>query len=138
MHLIETLERALGKAAIKNFLPLQPGDVPATYADVDDLTHDIDVIIRGEDLLSSTGRQFRLAQLLGRTALPLTLHHALLCHPDGRKLSKSNRDTALRERRRNGATPQALLGEVAQLVGLQPTPRSLNVADLAALFLDRC
>ena len=104
---------------------------------VDDLTHDIDVIIRGEDLLSSTGRQFRLAQLLGRTAMPLTLHHALLCHPDGTKLSKSNRDTALRERRRNGATPQALLGEAAQLVGLQPTARSLHVNDLAALFLDK-
>lgn len=34
---IETLERALGRAAIKNFLPMQPGDVPATYADIEDL-----------------------------------------------------------------------------------------------------
>ena len=41
MQLIETLERTLGKAAIKNFLPLQPGDVPATCADVDDLTRDV-------------------------------------------------------------------------------------------------
>lgn len=37
MYLIETLERALGKTAIKNFRPLQPGDVVATYADVGDL-----------------------------------------------------------------------------------------------------
>jgi UDP-glucuronate 4-epimerase len=35
---ISTLEKYLGKKAIKNFLPLQPGDVLATYADVDDLT----------------------------------------------------------------------------------------------------
>lgn len=103
---------------------------------VDDLTHDIDVIIRGEDLLSSTGRQFRLAQLLGRASMPLTFHHALLRHPDGTKLSKANNDTALRERRRNGATPQALLGEAAFLVGLQPTPRTLSVTDLADLFLN--
>lgn len=41
MTLIETLELALGKTAVKNFLPLQPGDVPATYADVDDLQADI-------------------------------------------------------------------------------------------------
>jgi len=31
------LEDALGKKADKRFMPLQPGDVPATYADVDDL-----------------------------------------------------------------------------------------------------
>ena len=37
MAFIEAIERALGKDAVKEFLPLQPGDVPATYADVDDL-----------------------------------------------------------------------------------------------------
>jgi len=41
MHLIEVLEGALGKSAVKNFLPIQPGDVPATCADVDDLTTDV-------------------------------------------------------------------------------------------------
>ena len=38
MSYIETLEQALGKSAEKNFLPLQDGDVPATYADITDLT----------------------------------------------------------------------------------------------------
>jgi len=38
---IETLEKCLGKQAIKNFLPMQPGDVPDTYADVSDLVHDL-------------------------------------------------------------------------------------------------
>lgn len=37
MRLIELLEAALGKKAKKNMLPMQPGDVPATYADVQDL-----------------------------------------------------------------------------------------------------
>ena len=41
MHLIETLEQALGKAAVKNFMPIQPGDVPATWANVDDLSRDV-------------------------------------------------------------------------------------------------
>ncbi len=41
MTFIETIEKALGQAAIKNFLPLQAGDVPATYADVDDLRRDV-------------------------------------------------------------------------------------------------
>ena len=42
MHYIETLEKNLGKTAEKNLLPLQPGDVPDTYANVDDLVHDVD------------------------------------------------------------------------------------------------
>ena len=37
MDYIEALEKALGKSANKKFLPLQPGDVPDTYADIDDL-----------------------------------------------------------------------------------------------------
>jgi UDP-glucuronate 4-epimerase len=41
LAMIETLERALGMKAIKNYLPLQPGDVLETYADVDDLTRDV-------------------------------------------------------------------------------------------------
>lgn len=38
---IEVIEKALGKTAQKNFLPMQPGDVPATYADVDELIKDV-------------------------------------------------------------------------------------------------
>jgi len=37
MEFISTIEKCLGKEAKKNFLPMQPGDVPATYADIDDL-----------------------------------------------------------------------------------------------------
>jgi len=37
---IEIIETALGRQAIKNLLPLQPGDVPDTYADVDELIRD--------------------------------------------------------------------------------------------------
>jgi UDP-glucuronate 4-epimerase len=41
MHFIEVLEDCLGKKAEKNLLPIQAGDVPATYADVDDLIKDV-------------------------------------------------------------------------------------------------
>jgi len=41
MHLIAVLEEALGRKAEKRMLPMQPGDVPATYADVDDLMRDV-------------------------------------------------------------------------------------------------
>jgi UDP-glucuronate 4-epimerase len=40
MYLLEVLEKCLGRQAIKEYLPMQPGDVPATYADVEDLARD--------------------------------------------------------------------------------------------------
>jgi UDP-glucuronate 4-epimerase len=42
LRYIEVLENCLGRKAEMNFLPMQPGDVPATYADVDDLVRDFD------------------------------------------------------------------------------------------------
>lgn len=41
LHFIELLEENLGRKADKNLLPMQPGDVPDTYADVDDLKADV-------------------------------------------------------------------------------------------------
>jgi UDP-glucuronate 4-epimerase len=41
MEFIEILEEDLGKKAVKNFLPMQPGDVQSTFADVDDLMMDV-------------------------------------------------------------------------------------------------
>ncbi len=40
MHLIGTIEKALGRTAITHMMPMQIGDVPATYADVEDLARD--------------------------------------------------------------------------------------------------
>lgn len=42
LRYIEVLEQKLGREAVKNFMPMQPGDVPATYANVDDLVADFD------------------------------------------------------------------------------------------------
>ena len=41
LRFIEVIEQRLNKKAIRNFLPMQPGDVPETYADIDDLIRDI-------------------------------------------------------------------------------------------------
>ena len=42
MRLIEVIEECLGKKAVKNYMPMQPGDVHATYADVEALARDVD------------------------------------------------------------------------------------------------
>ncbi|MEO8031548.1 MAG: glutamate--tRNA ligase family protein [Gemmatimonadota bacterium] len=101
---------------------------------VDDLEQGVDLIIRGEDLLESTGRQLMLARMLGRAAPPRFAHHSLIRHPDGAKLSKANHDTSLRELRAAGQTAADLLGRAANLAGLMPDARPLAPGALAPLF----
>ena len=63
---------------------------------VDDLSQDVDLVIRGIDLLQSTGRQIQLARLLGRRVPPAYLHHPLIMKSPDQKLSKSDGDTGIR------------------------------------------
>lgn len=100
---------------------------------VDDLEQGVDLVIRGEDLLTSTGRQMRLARLLGRKHPPAFYHHPLVLKPSGEKLSKANKDTGLAELRQAGAKPEDLLGEAAFRGGLLPEPRPLRVNELPDL-----
>ena len=101
---------------------------------VDDAEQGVDLVIRGEDLLPSTGRQIRLARMLGRERPPVFLHHPLIRGASGAKLSKSSGDTGVRELRAAGATPQAVLGLAAWHTGLLPRAEPLSPADLEALF----
>ena len=85
---------------------------------VDDFEQGVDLVIRGEDLLASTGRQIQLARLLGRKTPPLFLHHPLILRPDGQKLSKSNRDTGVRDLRAAGWSVERVLGAAGASLGL--------------------
>ena len=75
---------------------------------VDDWQQGIDLVIRGVDLLASTGRQIRLARLLGRDRPPVFLHHPLVMKSQDQKLSKSDRDTGIRDLRAVGWTAQRI------------------------------
>jgi glutamyl/glutaminyl-tRNA synthetase len=100
----------------------------------DDLRHGVDLVVRGEDLVESTGRQLLLGRLLGRPEPPVFLHHPLVRKPGGEKLSKSSGDTGIRELRAAGLSPDAALGRAAHLTGLQPRPDPIDASDLAKLF----
>jgi len=100
---------------------------------VDDLEQGIDLVIRGEDLLASTGRQWRLARMLGRERPPALLHHRLIHKPSGAKLSKAEGDTGIRDLRRDGMSREALLGRAAWGLGLLPGPRPLALDEALAL-----
>ena len=85
---------------------------------VDDLAQGVDLVIRGEDLLASTGRQILIARLLGSEAPPRFLHHPLILREDGHKLSKSNRDTGVRDLRAASWTRERVLGAAARALGI--------------------
>lgn len=76
---------------------------------VDDHLQKITDVIRGIDLLPSTGRQIRLARLLGRTTMPRFAHHGLVMKSATEKLSKSDGDTGVRDLRAAGWTAEAVL-----------------------------
>ena len=102
---------------------------------VDDFRQDVTLVIRGADLLSSTGRQVLLAQLLGRPTPAVFLHHPLIIGPRGEKLSKSAGDTGVRELRARGLGPEDVIGRAAAAIGLVPSPRPIPSSDVVSLFL---
>lgn len=101
---------------------------------VDDLRHEVDLVIRGRDLLDATAVQLRLARLLGRETPPAFLHHPLVRRVSGQKLSKSEGDTAIRSLLDDGATPAGLFGRAARLAGLQPDEAPIDPQALGELF----
>jgi glutamyl-tRNA synthetase/glutamyl-Q tRNA(Asp) synthetase len=101
---------------------------------VDDVRQHVDLVVRGVDLLSSTGRQLRLGWMLGRVEPPIFLHHPLLLNASGEKLSKSSRDSGIRELRRAGVSAEEVIGRAAAAVGLLDVPRPLPADEVASLF----
>lgn len=85
---------------------------------VDDWLQHVNLVIRGEDLLDSTGRQIQLARLLGRESPPVFLHHELLMKSPTQKLSKSDGDTGVRDLRAKGWSAANVIDEARMLAGL--------------------
>ena len=85
-------------------------------ATVDDLVQGVTLVIRGDDLLASTGRQLQLARLLGRVEPPEFLHHPLIMKSASQKLSKSDGDTGIRELRARGWTPAQVIERALSLI----------------------
>ncbi len=87
-------------------------------ASVDDFLQGIDLVVRGRDLLGSTGRQIRVARLAGRDRPATFAHHPLVMKTSSQKLSKSDRATGVSELRADGWTAERVIGEAAKAIGL--------------------
>lgn len=88
---------------------------------VDDHEQGITHVIRGVDLLASTGRQIQLARMLGRREPPVFMHHGLVMKLRDQKVSKSDGDTGIREMRARGMTRDDVLAAAARFVELFPS-----------------
>ena len=133
--LLGTLEQ--GPAAQCGDVLLRDRDGHWTYqfaVTVDDLAQGITDVIRGEDLVASTGRQLRLRRMLGGAGQPRFVHHPLIRKPNGEKLSKSAADTGVRELRGAGLAAADVIGRAAAAVGLINDVVPTAARDVARFF----
>lgn len=100
---------------------------------VDDFEQGVTLVIRGDDLLASTGRQIQLARLIGRAEPPEFLHHPLIMKSPTQKLSKSDRDTGVRDLRARAWSPARVIGHAARLAGLIDAEQEVAAADVERL-----
>jgi len=99
---------------------------------VDDGEAGVTEVTRGMDLLSSAPRQMYLQELLGYPH-PAYAHVPMLLSPDGRRLSKRDRDLDLGELRKN-VTPEQLIGTLAWSAGILERKEPISARELAAEF----
>ena len=99
---------------------------------VDDGEAGVTEVVRGKDLLISAPRQMYLQEVLG-FAQPEYGHVPMLLAPDGRRLSKRDKDLDLGVLRQN-MPPEALIGSLAFAAGLIDQKTAISAKELAAEF----
>ena len=99
---------------------------------VDDGEAGVTEVVRGMDLLSSAPRQMYLQEKLGFSH-PVYGHVPMLLAPDGRRLSKRDKDLDLGVLRQR-ITPESLIGTLAFAAGLTETQAPISAAELASVF----
>ncbi len=99
---------------------------------VDDGRAGVTEVVRGVDLLSSAPRQMYLQSLFG-FAQPSYGHVPLLLAPDGRRLSKRDRDLDLGQLQKH-LQPQQLIGSLAFTAGLTEKYEALSARELLSVF----
>jgi glutamyl-tRNA synthetase len=99
---------------------------------VDDGEAGVTEVVRGMDLLSSAPRQMYLQELFGFNH-PTYAHVPMLLAPDGRRLSKRDRDLDLGELRKN-VSPEKLIGTLAFAAGLIDRNTDISARELAREF----
>ena len=108
---------------MQNFVIRRRDGIPAYQlaSVVDDLHYNIDLIVRGQDLWSSTIAQHELALALGESRFGRIkfYHHPLLLEESGRKLSKSAGSASIKYLRENGRKPSDIYTTIGKMTGIE-------------------
>lgn len=100
---------------------------------VDDIDQSITDVVRGNDLLTSTGRQMLLYRhLKAGDRIPRWMHLPLIVGNDGRKLAKRHGDSRIESYRARGTTAERIIGLTAYWCGMTSTRQSLSLAEFTA------
>lgn len=101
---------------------------------VDDARQGITDVVRGDDLIESTGRQLMLYRALNLRPEPEYVHLPLVRGEDGRRLAKRHGDSRIDSYRAAGTTPERIIGLIATWCGMQSNdaPREVSATE----FLD--
>ena len=122
----ENLETSCGDFVIRRF------DKNFAYqlaVVVDDAEQGINSVVRGNDLLSSCGQQMYLQDLLGLPNVQYA-HIPLFVDEEGRRLAKRNKDAAMDELLVRYKTPEAIIGHIAYIAGLQASTEPVTPHEL--------
>lgn len=100
----------------------------------DDIAFNVNVIVRGEDLLNSTAAQLYLAQLSCSSSFEEVrfVHHALLKDSNGDKMSKSKDSYSIHEQVQRGGNPSEVWQLLSSTIG--NVPLSLSAQDFSQNF----
>jgi len=138
-HVRQDVAESVGDFVLRRAPPHDFASYPLAVV-VDDLAMQIDEVLRGDDLLSSTARQILLARLLEKSP-PRYAHVPMVLGPDGERLAKrhqsSMRGTTIAELRDDGVSPEEILGEIGAALGVAPSPRATSMTELIAMARER-
>lgn len=100
----------------------------------DDIRQGVNLVVRGEDIFGSTGRQILLTDVLGGQPVQY-FHHSLLHDENGQKLSKRQFAEGIGQMRAKGVSAEELIGRAAFEGGLLRARRDLSANEVSSLFL---
>lgn len=101
---------------------------------IDDHDQKINLIIRGEDILPSTGRHIYLRQLLKLSPIDNYAHHSLVFQKDGVKISKRQKAVSITQYREQGYSSEWVLAEAARQIGLPFAEDELSLSEFLKML----
>ncbi len=137
--LVRSIDDALTgytEVELDDFVVQRNDGTPAYHLAVvlDDAAADIELVVRGDDLIESACRQLVLYEILDLTPPDGYAHVPLILAPDGNRLAKRHGAVSLADRQAQGESPSEVLAFLAESIGLLPDDTEMDGAPVYRLL----